>query len=607
MISAGEFANHSPGAQADAVMEMAQKARLGGLIYLTGVVAAVYCTPQLAFSHLPELLFSSGFLVLLLWRELAYQLVSRNQTAALRYFWVYKSCFFVMAISWISFVLYVLSIVGKVEGVPALVLMATAGFTAGTIVVLVPHLQMIKWFLAIIMLLPSPVLPFILHGAEPWYLIVIDTLSFFFLYNIAAKQTKAYWQRVDLADQLQQQAKDLKASEEKAQAASMAKSDFLAKMSHEIRTPMNGVIGMVQLLDESTVDKVQKEYIDIIRSSGKALLTIINDILDFSKLEAGKVVLYPKPVDLGEVVHNTQSIFLGPAGEKGVEVHLSVQPLGVNQKVVVDALRVQQVLFNLVGNAVKFTHQGSISIKLAYQDLTPTACRVVICIEDTGIGIESEYQQRIFEQFEQADEDMSIAGTGLGLSIVKRLVNLMGGTVHVSSKPGEGSVFTVELPATIVESEPSEKDLPIELTSHLTTPVDRREMLTRLRVLVVEDNPVNQQVISHLLRHIGCQSEVTDDGYQAIAAIKGEHFDIVLMDCDMPKIDGYETTRHIRDWEREQNRRAMPIIALTAHVIDSVRQKCYSAGMDDFLIKPAKLPLLEKILLQYGEQLSGSE
>lgn len=588
-------------------MEMAQKARLGGLIYLTGVLATIYCTPFLSLGHFPESLFAIGFCLLLLWRETAFRLVSRGRDSALKYFWVYQSCFFVMAIAWIAFVLYVLSVAEKLEGVPALALVATAGFTAGTIVVLVPHIRMIRWFLAIILLLPSPFLPYLIQGTEAWFLIVVDTLAFFFLYDIARKQTLAYWQRVELAEEFQHQAEELRSSEEKARMASRAKSDFLAKMSHEIRTPMNGVIGMVQLLDEATTDPRQKEYIEIIRSSGKALLSIINDILDFSKLEAGKVILHPSPVDLAELLGNARSIFMSQANEKNLQIELEVSSANEGRWVMVDALRFQQILFNLVGNAIKFTDAGKISLVLNYSAVEGDHCTVELMVSDTGAGIDVDLQQRIFEQFEQADEHRNIAGTGLGLSICKRLVELMAGEISVRSEPGHGSTFTVSFPATLIAAQKREAEKTRELSGQLTSPASLREKIQQLQVLVVEDNLVNQQVIRHLLQHIGCGVEVTDDGFEALELINARHFDIILMDCDMPRIDGYETTRRLRQREQQQDIPRVPIIALTAHVVESVRQKCFDAGMDDFLIKPVKLPLLEKTLLHHGGLLSPDD
>lgn len=594
------FGKQSEQAQADAIVEMAQKARMGGFIYLTGIIATIAGTPQLHFAHPPELLATVGFCCLLAWRELGYQLVSRGRREALRYFWVYKSCFFVMALAWISFVLYVLSVAEHFEGVPALMVVATAGFTSGTIVVLVPHLGMVRWFLAIILLFPLPFLPFILEAREAWYLIIVDTLSFFFLDLIARKQTGAYWQRVELAERFQHQAEALKRSQEKALAASRAKSDFLAKMSHEIRTPMNGVIGMVQLLDDATADKKQKEFIDIIRSSGKALLTIINDILDFSKLEAGKVVLHEKPTDLSEIVSNIQSMFAGQAQEKQVDIQTVIQPLQPDRRVVVDPLRIQQLLFNLVGNAVKFTPSGKIIISLAYEPVDDDHCRIILTVEDTGIGIASSQIQRIFEQFEQADFEGDISGTGLGLSICTKLTELMNGDISVQSEPGVGSVFRIAIPASLVERNVSADARPVELTGQLNASKAVSDRISALKVLVVEDNAVNQQVIRHLLNHIGCSVEVIDSGAHAIDLRKQNHFDIILMDCDMPIMDGYETTRRIRQWETGEGAAPIPIIALTAHVIDSVRQKCFAAGMNDFLIKPAKLSVLEMMLVKYG-------
>lgn len=587
----------SPNAQADANQEVAKKARLGGWIYLVGVVATILGTPQLTFHNAPEILFTLFFVLLIVWREVAYRLVTRDRQSALDNFWIYRCSFMALAIVWISFVLYVLGIVGQLAGGPAVMVVATAGFSTGTLMVLVPHLKIIKIFLAIMLLVPAAFLPFLLDGLVKWMLIAINVPSFFFLYDISRKQTKAYWQQVHFAEEFKQQAESLKISEEKAQAASLAKSDFLAKMSHEIRTPMNGVIGMVQLLDQSTVDQQQKQFIDIIRSSGKALLRIIDDILDFSKLEAGKMQLSPKATDLGIIVSDIQSIFLGQAQDKQLDIRANIQSLD-EKRVFVDGLRIQQILFNLVGNAVKFTEQGHITIDLQYVIKDDNYCDIHLSVSDTGIGIATDHQSLIFEQFEQAEDSNSLNGTGLGLSICKRLVELMNGTITIESELHKGSIFHVTLPARLLDQDTGDAESP--LTDFDFSP-PAKELFAALKVLVVEDNPVNQQVIKYLLKHIGCQVEIIDDGHEAVSALKAQPFSLVLMDCDMPKLDGYETTRQIRAWEKAANRRPVPIIALTAHVIDSVRKQCYEAGMDNFLIKPATLPKLKELLTQYAE------
>lgn len=592
-------ANYQPSekAQADANIAVAKKARLGAWIYLVGLVGTILTTPQLAFHNTPESLFTIFFVLLIVWRELAYRLVTRDRSSALQLFWIYRCSFMALAVVWMAFVLYVLAIVRELSGGPAVMVVATAGFSTGTLMVLVPHLKMIKVFLAVMLLLPVAFVPFLLDGPEKWMLVAINIPSFFFLFDISRKQTEAYWQQVQFAEQFQQQAKELKASEEKAQAASLAKSDFLAKMSHEIRTPMNGVIGMVQLLDESVTDSKQKQFIDIIRSSGKALLRIIDDILDFSKLEAGKMQLSPKATDLGAIVSDIQSIFLGQAQDKNITIRANIQPLD-GRRVFIDGLRIQQILFNLVGNAVKFTEQGTIAIDLNYEFHSDNHCDIRLSVSDTGIGIDAAHQSLIFEQFEQAEDSNSLTGTGLGLSICKRLVELMNGHISVNSELNKGATFLVSIPARLIDKEPV---APAATTTGIEQVSRAKDVFSQLNVLVVEDNPVNQQVIEYLLQHIGCQVNVIDDGHQAIAALKQQTYSLILMDCDMPKLDGYETTRQIRAWEKAHGHRAIPIVALTAHVVDTVRKQCYDAGMDNFLIKPATLPKLEELLAQYAQ------
>jgi len=357
------------------------------------------------------------------------------------------------------------------------------------------------------------------------------------------------------------------------QNSSRAEGEFLAVVSHEIRTPMNGVLGMAQLLQMTELTEEQRRYVETIQSSGETLLTIINDILDLSKLDAGKVTLAARPVDLRSVVADVIDLLRPQAQHKGLyldtEIDKSVPPW-----IVGDATRLKQVLTNLVGNAVKFTHHGGVQVfGRILPDATTLECKVV----DSGIGIPADKTPRLFKKFSQVDSSINrrYGGTGLGLVITKRLVEGMGGTISVESKQRQGSTFTFCLPVAISQA-------PAETTGPTAAP---GPLPSELRILLVEDNAVNQMLALGVLQKLGCRADLAHDGEEAIAMTRASGYDVVLMDMQMPKMDGVSATRAIRAME---NVHQPYIIALTANAMESDRQLCLSAGMNDFLAKPFK-------------------
>jgi len=403
-------------------------------------------------------------------------------------------------------------------------------------------------------------------------------------------------------EQLKELSSELLLARDQAMEASKYKSNFLANMSHEIRTPLNSVVAVTELLLKTQLNSDQQEFADIIQSSSRALLEIVQDILDFSKIEAGRVDLVIDDFDLRATIASVKDV-LGPkAAEKNLTLTAKISgdlPVPLRG----DSARLKQVLLNLGSNAIKFTNEGKIEVLVEATEGRRGNCDLKFTVTDTGIGLVEATAARLFEPFTQADFSITrrFGGTGLGLSICKELVELMGGEIGVKSTEGSGSQFwfTVSLaksPKSVIVDASKNGDARITglIRKNPVTPNGKEAGI----VLIADDSPLNRKVTLLVLQHLGLKGVAVNDGQQAIEALENDRFDLILMDCQMPVLDGFETTKRIREFEAKRGVRT-PIVALTAQAIDGDREKCLDAGMDDYIPKPITPDRLAAVLSKW--------
>ncbi|MFC5873736.1 Signal transduction histidine kinase [Chryseobacterium arachidis] len=383
---------------------------------------------------------------------------------------------------------------------------------------------------------------------------------------------------------------ELNIAEKKASIAAQTKENFLANMSHEIRTPLSGILGFTNLLQKRSLDETSSEFVSSIQRSGENLMTIINDILDLSKIEAGMMRITPGIFSINGLIDSVETLFLERAKEKGLQISSTVDAT-IPDTLVGDATRLTQILVNLIGNAIKFTQKGNVNVEVYRKQQTEKQVVIGFKVSDTGIGIDKEKLNEVFERFNQGEDSITrnYGGTGLGLSIVKSLILLQNGNIEVISEQGKGTTFHFYIPYDIAQEQ-------LNKVNPVNTDYFKDKSKTPLRVLVVDDNAINQSLMKHLLKQWNIDFDIVSNGLEAVEYLKNNDSDLVLMDIQMPQMDGYAATQQIR----EVLKLDIPIIAMTAHALAGERERCLSRGMNEYISKPIKEEELFKLISGFG-------
>ena len=552
---------------------LAQRQTTVGLSYFGFIVAFSLLTPFGVDNPRTSVALCITLLAIACWRWwISRRIIARQAYACARERFLFRVGCVLSAAAWAGFTYFALLQYGS-TWLGFIIVVALTGITNGASTSVCMDLRLSLTYLA---LMGFPLIVWAFTPGPGTLLIVTMTcLYMMFLAAVSRRQNHAllagFWDNI----RLETQAMELRRAKDLAETATTAKTQFLAAMSHEIRTPLSGVLGLVNLLAETDLDLKQRDLTRSIQHSGEMLLTIVNDILDYSKIGAGKLTLESVAFEIRHVVSDVIEPMIKIAARKNLklEFHVSAE---VPTWVKGDPTRIKQVLNNLLSNAIKFTPKGKVQV-LVHKD----GPQVRFAVRDTGIGIATDSQSCLFDEFSQADQSTTrqFGGTGLGLAICRKLVEAMGGRIAVESVPNKGSLFWFQLP--LPEEKPRTNG-PVSSTSQRTD---------QLRILVAEDNPVNQKVIMHMVHKLGHQGTLVSNGAEAVAEFQKQTFDLVLMDCQMPEMDGFEAARIIR-----ASGGNAPIIAVTANAFAEDREKCLRAGMTDHVSKPVQAGTLETVI-----------
>ena len=570
-----------------AVHDLAISSYLGSVIYPSLFFAIVYATgyhvwhPELSKVCLALLTVLSAARL-----AICYRLKRITPIAWIRWF---SALTMLIAFVWSFYWTLVLYLDG-LNTTTLLAIVAMVGITSAGVGILSP-LRKLSYALLFVMLWPLVVIliqqP---GGVGNAYAIMIGCGTIFLIYVITRMNIQ-YWDMQNNAFLLEEKARDLT-------EATRAKSEFLARMSHEIRTPMNGIMGMTQLLHSANLGARENKFVETIHQSSEVLLDILNDILDLSKIESGKLELRHADFDIVEMISETVSLLETQAREKGLAIYTQI-PTATPREFLGDSGRIRQVLTNLIGNAIKFSENGYITVCLSTEALDEEKTQARIKVIDAGIGVPEDELEHIFEAFVQADSSTTrrFGGTGLGLTVCKQLIEMMDGEIGAENNSGPGSTFWFDIPFDVGHVLPYPDNTSLKPSAASIT----SELLCDARVLVAEDNIVNQFVIGKILDELGCKATIVSDGFEVVESWQHHHYDIILMDIQMPNRDGIAATNDIR--KLESNEQHIPIIAITANALNGDRERCLKAGLDDYLSKPYRMNEFKVMLEQWiGER-----